>query len=91
MTKQQRQKAAWRRRNREQVRASNRESYARHAEDRRQRSRAWREKNVGYGKAKTAEFRAAHPNYQRERYAVRKLRAAWSKFVSICAANRGPA
>lgn len=88
IAKQRRAQREWRRANRDKVRNFNRESYARYADDRRQRSRAFREKNPSYGSAKTAEFREKHPGYQRHRYAVRKLRVAWLKFSRTCAANR---
>jgi hypothetical protein len=47
-----------------------------------------RAKNPHFDRDRDRAFRAANPNYVREYYARRRLRDAWLKFSTVCAANR---
>jgi hypothetical protein len=82
----------WRRRNRDQVVESCRTYDRKHREQRRQKSRERldriRAENPAFVRDRARAFRARHPNYRAEQYQRHKLRDAWLKFSTVCAANR---
>lgn len=85
-------KRRWVRKNREHVNAHQRAYWRERSEQRKQLQRNYREaqlaKNPNYFQDRDKAFRAANPDYTREYYRRRKLRVAWLKFSTVCAAGR---